>query len=147
MPALSKKDMGNTAKSGPYASRTRPEIFQLKIKDKKPFILGKQQTGKKVTGVSFDENALVLYWTNSQKKTGVAKITEVFKDGDFGGGTSGSGGGDKLTEIVECLQCYYSAYIFNSSISILSSKFMSLAKTLIALFFSMIPQFILSCKS
>ena len=117
MPALSKKDMGNTAKSGPYASRTRPEIFQLKIKDKKPFILGKQQTGKKVTGVSFDENALVLYWTNSQKKTGVAKITEVFKDGDFGGGTSGSGGGDKLTEIVECLQCYYSAYIFNSSIS------------------------------
>ena len=113
MASLDNKDLDKTAKTGPYANMSRADIFRQKIKDKSDFIIGTTITGKKVKGVSFDENAKVLYWINSQKKTGVAKVSTIFKDSDFGGGSAGSGGGAKLTEIVECLQCYYCAYIFN----------------------------------
>ena len=84
MASLDNKDLDKTAKTGPYANMSRADIFRQKIKDKSDFIIGSTIAGKKVKGVSFDENAKVLYWTNSQKKTGVAKVSTIFKDSDLG---------------------------------------------------------------
>ena len=114
MAALKRGDMGTKLSSnGPYAGLTRPVIFQKKIDDKKDFIIGATASGKKVTGVSYDKKLEILYWT-AQRKNGSSKFTEVFKDGDFGGG-SGSGGGSDDTKATESMQCYYCAYVFNKA--------------------------------
>ena len=114
MASLKRGDMGTKlASNGPYAGLTRPAIFQKKIDDKKDFIIGANASGKKVTGVSYDKKLEILYWT-AQRKNGSSKFTEVFKDGDFGGG-SGSGGGSDDTAATESMQCYYCAYVFNKA--------------------------------
>jgi len=56
MAALQKADFEKQASGGTYAGKTRHEIFDLKIKDKKQFIIGNTGAGRKVNGVSYDYN-------------------------------------------------------------------------------------------
>jgi hypothetical protein len=114
MAALGKKDMEAIASAGPYAGKKRPEIFQLKINDKKEFVLGTTENGIKVVGVAFDPNS----WQFTFKRKGATKVetvnyTKIFKDKDFGGGSAGSGGGADVTAMTESLQCYYCSWVFN----------------------------------
>lgn len=115
MAKLNKSDMTSEASHGPYAGINRADIFDKKIKDGKTF-RHESETGKEVTGVSYDKKAEILYWTKGNK-TGSTKRSQIFKDSDFGGGASGSGGGSNDTEITESLQCYYCSYIFNSPVA------------------------------
>ena len=43
MAELVASDMTNNASSGQYAGSSRPDIFQKKIDDKRPFIIGKDK--------------------------------------------------------------------------------------------------------
>ncbi len=111
MPALSADDMRKKSSAGDYAGNSRLDIFDLKIKDKKPFIIGSSASGTKVTGVSYDRKTEILtYKVNRQTKE--ARRAQIFKDKDFGGG-GGSGGGAADTALTESLQCFYNAYVFN----------------------------------
>jgi len=115
MAKLGAADMRSKASAGDYAGQSRVDIFDLKIKDKKPFIVGSSESAPKVTGVSYDRKTEVLTYRKQGNKTVYeAKRSEIFKDKDFGGGGSGSGGGQKETELTESLQCYYCSYVFNS---------------------------------
>ena len=113
MPALTPADMKKDASSGDYAGTSRVDIFDKKIKDKKPFIIGNSASGQKVIGVKYDKRTETLVYTKQgQRKTFEAPRSKVFKDKDFGGG-GGSGGGSSDTALTECLQCFYCAYVFN----------------------------------
>ena len=48
MAELNKKDFTKPCSKGPYAGKSRLEACKLKIKDKKPFIVGKNASGRKV---------------------------------------------------------------------------------------------------
>jgi hypothetical protein len=109
---LSSTAMRKKSSSGDYAGNTRLDIFDLKIKDKKPFVIGSSASGTKVVGISYDRRTETLTYTNKQDKTAEARRSQIFKDKDFGGG-GGSGGGAADTALTECLQCYYCAYVFN----------------------------------
>ena len=113
MPALKKQDMLKSAGKGPYAGQSRVTIMSLKIKDKRPFILGESKTGKKVFGKLYDEKteSLVYFSDASKRNTLATTRSKIFKDPDFGGG-AGSGGGAEETKITESLQCFYCAYVF-----------------------------------
>ena len=56
MAYLTAVDFRKSASSGPYAGESRDDIFQTKIKEKRPFILGSDKNGKVVTGVKYDNN-------------------------------------------------------------------------------------------
>jgi hypothetical protein len=114
MAALQSKDFSKTASSGDYAGETRDKIFSLKIKDKKPFIIGTTKAGKTVVGIGYDSKKRILQYkeSSSSKVIKETSFTKVFKDKDFGGG-SGSGGGAEDTKYTESLQCYYCSYVFN----------------------------------
>jgi hypothetical protein len=114
MPALNSKDMTNPASGGPYAGESRDAIFQLKIKEKRPFILGSSKNGKEVIGVKYEKNKKTISYYIGNKKSVVTTVayTKIFKDKDFGGG-AGSGGGAEDTKWTESLQCYYCSYVFN----------------------------------
>ena len=107
-------DMRKNASSGPYAGDSRDDIFETKIKEKRPFVIGKDKNGKQVTGVKYDKKKKTLSYYVGNKKSVVTTVpyTKVFKDKDFGGG-SGSGGGADDTKWTESLQCYYCSYVFN----------------------------------
>ena len=92
MPALSKADMLKTAGKGPYAGQSRTAIMSLKIKDKRPFILGASKSGKKVFGKLYDEKTeSLIYFSDASKRNTLATTrSKIFKDPDFGGG-AGSG--------------------------------------------------------
>ena len=69
MPALSKADMLKTAGKGPYAGQSRTAIMSLKIKDKRPFILGASKSGKKVFGKLYDEKTeSLIYFSDATKR-------------------------------------------------------------------------------
>ena len=111
MPALSKSDMTKDAGKGPYAGQSRVAIISLKIKDKKPFIIGKSSSGKKVIGKSYNpKTETLIYYTNPTTISTTTR-SNIFKDPDFGGG-SGSDGGAEDTKLTESLQCFYCAYVF-----------------------------------
>tara|TARA_B100000927_G_scaffold161750_1_gene130358 strand:+ start:4229 stop:5629 length:1401 start_codon:yes stop_codon:yes gene_type:complete len=111
MPTLSADDMRKKSSAGDYAGESRLDIFDLKIKDKKPFVVGSSASGTKVIGISYDRKAEILtYKVNRQTKE--ARRSQIFKDKDFGGG-GGSGGGAADTALTESLQCFYNAYVFN----------------------------------
>jgi hypothetical protein len=114
MPVLNSKDMSKPASGGQYAGESRDAIFQLKIKEKRPFILGSSKTGKVVTGVKYNKKTRTLSYYIGNKKSVVTTVayTKIFKDKDFGGG-AGSGGGAEDTKWTESLQCYYCSYVFN----------------------------------
>lgn len=115
MAALGSGDMRKTASAGPYAGKSRSDIFQLKIKDKKDFVLGVSSTGVKVVGVTYDvTRKLFSYYLKGDRDKTIKQVayTKVFKDSDFGGG-AGSGGGASDTAYTESLQCFYCAYVFN----------------------------------
>lgn len=113
MPTLSADDMRKSSSAGEYAGNTRLDIFDLKIKDKKPFIIGSSASGQKVIGVSYDRKLGILtYKKTGAKSTYEARRAQIFKDKDFGGG-GGSGGGSADTDRTESLQCFYNAYVFN----------------------------------
>ena len=114
MAALSSSDMKKSASGGPYAGESRDAIFLLKIKDKRPFILGTNKNGKQVTGCKYDKKKRTLSYYVGNKKSVVTTVsyTKIFKDKDFGGG-AGSGGGAEDTKWTESLQCYYCSYVFN----------------------------------
>ena len=112
MPTLSADDMRKKSSAGDYAGNTRLDIFDLKIKDKKPFVIGSSASGTKVIGISYDRKTEILTYKNNSKKTVEARRAQVFKDKDFGGG-GGSGGGSADTDRTESLQCFYNAYVFN----------------------------------
>ena len=107
-------DLRKNASSGPYAGDSRDDIFETKIKEKRPFVIGKDKNGKQVTGVKYDKKKKTLSYYVGNKKSVVTTVpyTKVFKDKDFGGG-SGSGGGADDTKWTESLQCYYCSYVFN----------------------------------
>jgi hypothetical protein len=107
-------DMLKIASSGQYAGSKRPDIFQSKIDDKRPFIIGKNKSGKVVNGVRYDKKAKTLSYYVGNKKSVITTVpyNRVFKDKDFGGG-AGSGGGAEDTQYTESLQCYYCSYVFN----------------------------------
>ena len=124
MAALGMKDFleggkPKTSSSGKYSGKTRAEIVLEKIKNKDPFILGKVSGGQKVYGISFDTTLtpyVLSYATTigrlKSKPEGALKITQLFKDPDFGGG-AGSGGGAEDTKYTESGQCYYTSLVFN----------------------------------
>jgi len=106
---------GKVASAGPYAGKTRDEIFALKIKNGAKFNLGAQGNGANVIGVEYDAAKRILYYKRSASgKIESIAYSKVYKDRDFGGGkSSGSGGGAEETAINESLQCYYCSYVFN----------------------------------
>ena len=114
MAYLTAGDFRKSSSSGPYAGESRDDIFQTKIKEKRPFILGSDKNGKVVTGVKYDKNKKTLSYYVGNKKSVVTTVasSKIFKDKDFGGG-SGSGGGADDTKWTESLQCYYCSYVFN----------------------------------
>ena len=122
MAALGKADFfvgsePKTASTGKYAGKTRTEIVLEKIKNKDPFIVGKTASGSKVYGTSLDTKSfpfLLSYVENKSDKepVGAYKVTQLFKDPDFGGG-AGSGGGAEETKFTESGQCYYTSLVFN----------------------------------
>jgi hypothetical protein len=122
MAALGKADFfvgsePKTASTGKYAGKTRTEIVLEKIKNKDPFIVGKTASGSKVYGTSLDTKSfpfLLSYVENKSDKepVGAYKVTQLFKDPDFGGG-AGSGGGAEDTKFTESGQCYYTSLVFN----------------------------------
>lgn len=116
MATLSSSDMTKIASSGDYAGSKRPDIFDLKIKDKKTFRLT-SKTGKEIVGVDYDKKTETLTYYEKGRPSGelkTVKRTQIFKDGDFGGG-AGSGGGAEDTAKTESLQCFYCAYVFNKA--------------------------------
>jgi hypothetical protein len=115
MAYIQTKDFNKGASAGDYAGKDRHEIVLLKIKDKKPFVFSATETGPKGYGVSYDKKKKILVYkdTLASKKLKQISILKVFKDKDFGGGASGSGGGADLTRIAESAQCYYCSYAFN----------------------------------
>ena len=115
MPQLGAQDMRSKASAGDYAGQNRADIVDLKIKDKKPFIIGSSESGTKVMGISYDRKTEILTYTRQGNKTVYeARRSQIFKDKDFGGGSSGSGGGAAETKLTESLQCYYCSYVFNA---------------------------------
>jgi len=131
MTALSSGDFGpgRFAQQGDYSGKTRDQIFQLKINDKKrnTFIIGTTEGGIKVIGVKYEIDKkgkrwftyVLPQWKNSKKEIQKEKqitvfYNKVFKSPDFGGGARGSGGGTAETKITESLQCYYNSYIYNT---------------------------------
>lgn len=114
MAALSSADFRKPASGGPYAGESREKIFDLKIRDKKPFVLGStERGGRKVNGVKYDpKSRTFFYYVNRPSVVESVPVTKVFKDKDFGGG-AGSGGGAEDTKWTESLQCYYCSYVFN----------------------------------
>ena len=124
MAALSKNDFfegsqPKTASSGKYAGKTRTEVVFEKIKNKDPFIIGKGSGGNKIFGISLDTATwpYTLSYAKSEpdikiEPAGAVKITQVFKDPNFGGG-AGSGGGAEDTKFTESGQCYYTSLVFN----------------------------------
>ena len=111
MPTLSADDMRKSSSAGDYAGQSRLDIFDLKIKDKKPFVIGSSASGTKVVGISYDRKSEILTY-QSNRQTKEARRSQIFKDKDFGGG-GGSGGGAADTALTESLQCFYNAYVFN----------------------------------
>ena len=128
MASLKTAEMVKTAKSGNYSGSTRDKIFELKINsaNNNTFIIGANESGKKVIGVNYvvsgakREFTYVLPQNKAEKKKNDAnnQITvsslRVFKSPDFGGGARGSGGGTAETKITESMQCYYNSYIYNT---------------------------------
>ena len=121
MATLSKNDTGplKLAASGPYVGQTRFKVIQSKIKDKKPFMLGKDGKGGVIYGLKVTKKTWPYEISYTEKKRGtkpdgVVKATQIFKDPDFGGG-GGSGGGAKDTEVTESLQCYYTSVLYNGT--------------------------------
>ena len=114
MAYLKSGDLKKPSSNGVYAGHERLDIFLLKIRDNKSFILGDTKSGKKVTGISFDKVGKTLIYKDQYKGQGSVVYSKVFKDADFGGG-AGSGGGADDTKYTESLQCYYCAYVFNKS--------------------------------
>jgi len=112
MASLQNKDWLKNASNGPYSNKSRDEIFELKIKDKKPFIIGENKNGIKVTGISYEKKSREFTYQDASKNVKTVPYTKVFKDGDFGGG-AGSGGGAEDTALTESLQCFYCSYIYN----------------------------------
>ena len=116
MASLSLSDMGKVSGGGAYAGTKRPDIFDKKIKDGKSFRLGENKNGKEIIGLEYNKKTEELTYyvkTDNKKSPLTAKRSQIFKDGDFGGG-SGSGGGADDTKYTESLQCYYCSYAFNT---------------------------------
>ena len=114
MAYLKSGDLKKPSSNGVYAGHERLDIFLLKIRDNKSFILGDTKSGKKVTGISFDKVGKTLIYKDQYKGQGSVVYSKVFKDADFGGG-AGSGGGADDTKYTESLQCYYCSYVFNKA--------------------------------
>jgi len=123
MAYLKSGDFNKIASKGPYSGKTRKEIIFNKINDKKEFIVGENKNGTKIIGVEyFSKNnngwgGILKYILPGQNKNNKKNIQEIeikniFKDPDFGGG-GGSGAGSDDTEIVECMQCFYTSLVFN----------------------------------
>jgi hypothetical protein len=114
MAALQLKDFSKPASAGPYAGSSRDDIFELKIKDERPFVIGTNKNGIYARGVLYDRKKKILSYYVGQNKKAIKEIrfSRIFKDADFGGG-AGSGGGAEDTKITESLQCYYCSYVFN----------------------------------
>ena len=111
MAVIKSTDFNKVASSGPYGGKTRDEIFELKIKEGKNFVLGANKNGKAITGISYNKKTRELTYQDTNK-SGTVKYTQIFKDSDFGGG-SGSGGGATDTAFTESMQCFYCSYVFN----------------------------------
>ena len=124
MAFLKADDYKKESSSGDYAGSSRADCIRYMIRDKKPFYLTKNGTGKPVYGVmvdfpSGDNKAGELYYVlkeselrKKNKKPLIVKTNKVYKSPEMGGG-SGSGAGARATEIQECMQCYVSSYQFN----------------------------------
>src|SRR6056300_1323724 len=118
MAALQLKDFSKPASAGPYAGSSRDDIFELKIKDERPFVIGTNKNGIYARGVLYDRKKKILSYYVGQNKKAIKEIrfSRIFKDADFGGG-AGSGGDAEDTKITESLQCYYCSYVFNYATS------------------------------
>ena len=107
------------ASGGDFKGKNYQEILKLKIQKKRPFLLGATGNGGEVYGISakIENGTLMLSYAKSKtskKIQAVAKITNFFKDPDFGGG-KGSGGGAEDTAFTESIQCYYLSLAFNKN--------------------------------
>jgi hypothetical protein len=113
MTLLNNSNIKEKASKGPYAGKYRKEIIEIKIRDKKPFLIG-NAAGTKIIckSANLKTEPIKLYYIDSTKKTIEIPITKIFKDPDFGGG-GGSGGGAENTDITESGQAYYCSLIFN----------------------------------
>ena len=68
MASLKSSDFEKPASSGPYAGQSRLQIFESKIKDDKPFIIGSTKSGEVVRGLSFDAKTKKLLIKINKKK-------------------------------------------------------------------------------
>ena len=110
------------ASGGPYKGLTYSRIVEQKINNKLQFILGTNDTGKKVlaTGLSKTPKVL-LHYIGPDKKVKEENISKFLKDPDFGGG-KGSGGGAADTAWTESLQCYYTSLLYNGGLTKLTNQ-------------------------
>lgn len=115
--------------NGDYNGMKRIDIIQKKIDDGKHFTIGDKEGGKKIEGLAYDTKSNMLTYREPGKtEFKEIKITQIFKDPDFGGG-KGSGGGADDTKYTESLQCYFCSYVYNVVGSTVTSySFEDLAK-------------------
>ena len=126
MAALKNPDFIKKKKAcgGDFKGKNYQEILKLKIQKTRPFLLGASGNGGEVYGISakIENGTLMLSYAKSKtskKAQAVAKITNFFKDPDFGGG-KGSGGGAEDTAFTESIQCYYLSLAFNKNFNLIT---------------------------
>jgi len=131
MPKLKKDDFIKSgaykpASGGDFSGQNRVEICYKKIEKQLPFIIGENERGSKVYGVSLTAegkgkpglNNYPYYLTFTRQKNAKIrdqeqlKITEFFKDEDFGGGGSRAKQSDN-TGPTESGCAYYCSLVFN----------------------------------
>jgi len=102
---------GKKADKGPFAGISRYDIVDMKISQNLPFILGNDDKGEQVKGISFNRSTKAFTYETKDKKRVTVPITgkkgNIFKDSDFGGGGGGAGLGTIETAYAESLQCIY----------------------------------------
>ena len=109
---------------GPFSGMSRADVIRKIIDKKGSLIIGPNKSGKKIFPVSYDspkdyEPGVITYCLSQGQRNATEKhktvlSSSIFKSSDFGGGSAGSGGGERATKIQESFQCYICSYVFNT---------------------------------
>ena len=77
MAVIKSSDFQKVSSGGPYAGETRDNIFELKIKNKKQFVLGATKSGKKVLGISYNKKTRELTYQDAKKELTVKFLSLI----------------------------------------------------------------------